>query len=180
LRDVSDTPPPSPEDYEPPGPGYWKASDGEWYPPELHPSRGGAAIGQGQYSTGYRPGILPAGTRLSSLAKRFGGSLLSLLLVIVTLGIGYMIWALIVYGQGQTPAKQLLNMYVIDERTGQVASWGTMFVRGFVIDGLVGLFTLGLFDLVSALWIFSGDRRQRLTDKMVNTIVVDAPGGLRV
>ncbi len=98
--------------------------------------------------------------------------------MIVTLGIGYMIWALVVYGRGQTPAKQLLNMYVVDERTGRAATWGTMFLRGWVIDGLLGMLTSSLFSLVSAVWIFVGDKHQRLTDKMVNTLVVDAPNGL--
>jgi uncharacterized RDD family membrane protein YckC len=98
--------------------------------------------------------------------------------VIVTLGIGYLIWAFIAYGRGQNPAKQILNMYVIDEQSGQAASWGTMLLRGWVIDGLLGQVTFGLFSLVSAFWIFSGDSTQRLTDKMVKTLVVDAPAGL--
>ena len=121
---------------------------------------------------------MPAGVQLSSRGKRFGNFLLSLVLMIVTLGIGYMIWALVVYGRGQTPAKQLLNMYVVDERTGRAATWGTMFLRGWVIDGLLGMLTSSLFSLVSAVWIFVGDKHQRLTDKMVNTLVVDAPNGL--
>ena len=111
---------------------------------------------------------------------RFGNYVLGAVLMVVTLFIGYAIWALFVYGRGQTPAKQLLNMYVIDERTGQPASWGTMFVRGFAIDGLLGGLTGGLFNVVSALVIFGGDNNQRLTDKMVTTIVVDAPNGLPV
>lgn len=121
---------------------------------------------------------LPPGTQLSSLGKRFGNSLLAGVLMLVTLIIGYVIWAFMIYGRGQTPAKQVLNMYVIDERTGRPATWGTMFLRGWIIDGVIGQLTVGLFGLVSALWIFSGDKHQRLTDKMVHTIVVDAPNGL--
>jgi hypothetical protein len=30
-------PPPSGPEDQPPGPGYWKASDGNWYPPESRP-----------------------------------------------------------------------------------------------------------------------------------------------
>ena len=121
---------------------------------------------------------VPAGTQLSTLGKRFGDYLLGVLLMFVTLFIGYVVWAAIVYERGQTPAKQLLKMYVVDEQTGRAASWGTMFLRGFVIDVLLSYVTGGVFGLVSALWIFSGDRNQRLTDKMVKTIVVDAPYGL--
>jgi len=123
---------------------------------------------------------VPAGTQLSSLGKRLGGALLTAVLVLVTLFIGYVIWAFIAYSKGQNPAKQLLNMYVIDDRTGQPATWGTMFVRGFLIDGVLGQVTFGIFGLVSTFWIFAGDTRQRLTDKMVHTVVVDAPNGLPV
>ena len=34
---------------------------------------------------------VPQGTVMTSLAKRFGGSLLTVLLIVVTLGIGYLI-----------------------------------------------------------------------------------------
>ena len=172
-------PPQPPSADEPPGPGYWKASDGNWYPPDSSP---GPATPPPAPTTGLAPmgpaPAIPAGTQLSSLGKRFGNFLLGIVLIFVTLGIGYLIWAFIAYGRGQTPAKQLLNMYVVDERTGRPATWGVMFLRGWIIDGLLGQITFGVFGLVSALWIFSGDTHQRLTDKIVKTIVVDAPNGL--
>ena len=115
---------------------------------------------------------------MTSLAKRFGGSLLTVLLIVVTLGIGYLIWAAIAYGKGQTPAKQILKMYVIDTETGMQATWGKMFLRGFVIDGVLNSITSGIFFLLSAIWIFTNPQRQRLTDLMLKTIVVDAPNGL--
>ena len=121
---------------------------------------------------------VPEGTVLSSLGKRLGGSILTFVLIVVTLGIGYLIWAAIAYGKGQTPAKQILKMYVIDIETGLPATWGKMFIRGFVIDGVINSITSGLFWLVSTIWIFTNPERQRLTDKMVKTIVVDAPNGL--
>jgi uncharacterized RDD family membrane protein YckC len=177
-------PPQPPTADEPPGPGYWKASDGNWYPPESSPAPTTPPVptappgpAMAQMPAAYGPAV-PAGTELSGLGKRFGNFLLGIVLMIVTLGIGYLIWAFIAYGQGQTPAKQVLKMYVVDERTGLPASWGTMFLRGWIIDGLLGQITFGVFGLVSALWIFSGDTHQRLTDKMVKTIVVDAPNGL--
>ena len=121
---------------------------------------------------------VPEGTVLSSLGKRLGGSILTFVLIVVTLGIGYLIWAAIAYGKGQTPSKQILKMYVIDIETGLPATWGKMFIRGFVIDGVINSITSGLFWLVSTIWIFTNPERQRLTDKMVKTIVVDAPNGL--
>ena len=121
---------------------------------------------------------VPEGTVLSSLGKRFGGALLTGVLIVVTLGIGYLIWAAIAYGKGQTPAKQILKMYVIDTETGLPATWGKMFVRGFVIDGVLNSITGGVFSLISAIWIFTNPKRQRLTDLVLKTIVVDAPNGL--
>ena len=121
---------------------------------------------------------VPEGTVLSSLGKRFGGALLTGVLVVLTVGIGYLIWAAIAYGKGQTPAKQILKMYVIDTETGLPATWGKMFVRGFVIDGVLNSITGGVFSLISAIWIFTNPKRQRLTDLVLKTIVVDAPNGL--
>ena len=121
---------------------------------------------------------VPEGTVLSSLGKRFGGALLTGVLIVVTLGIGYLIWAAIAYGKGQTPAKQILKMYVIDTETGLPATWGKMLLRGFVIDGVLNSITGGVFSLISTIWIFTNPKRQRLTDLMLKTIVVDAPNGL--
>ena len=84
----------------------------------------------------------------------------------------------IVRGANQTPAKQILKMYVIDTETGLPATWGKMFIRNVVIDGLLNSFTFGVFWLVSSIWIFTNPERQRLTDKIAKTIVVDAPNGL--
>ena len=70
-------------------------------------------------------------------------------------------------------------MYVIDTETGMPATWGKMFLRGFVIDGVLNSITSGIFFLLSAIWIFTNPQRQRLTDLMLKTIVVDAPNGLR-
>src|ERR1700690_2672295 len=44
---------------------------------------------------------LPVGVVLSPGARRFGGHLLSVLLAVVTLGVGYLVWTLILYGRGQ-------------------------------------------------------------------------------
>jgi len=61
---------------------------------------------------------------------------------VVTLGIGWLIWALVVFGRGQTPAKQVLKMRVVTLRTGEKATWGRMFVREIVAKPLVGVLSL--------------------------------------
>jgi uncharacterized RDD family membrane protein YckC len=116
----------------------------------------------------------PVNAPLSSAGKRFGGYLLESLLLIVTLFIGWLIWSLIVWGKGQTPAKQLLGMRCVDVNTGQIAGWGTMALRELVGKVILGNVTFGITTLVSAFMIL-GESRQGIWDKIASTVVVDAP-----
>ena len=117
---------------------------------------------------------------LSSVGKRFGEYCLDVALAIVTLGIGWLIWTLIILGRGQTPAKQILDMRVVNAETGQVPGWGMMFVREFLLKGLlmgiVVSVTFGL-GLILYFWLTWDDRNQELWDKMVGTVVVEDPDG---
>ena len=115
--------------------------------------------------------VLPPGATLSSRGKRFVALVLDVVLLFVTLVVGYIVWLLIAWGRGQTPAKQLLRMYVLDLERGRRATRGKMFRRWFV-SNLLGTIIPWL-GLVDALWIFSNQKNQRLTDKIVHTIVVD-------
>jgi hypothetical protein len=144
--------------------------------------QGGYPAPYGQAGTGYfgvqtSHGLVQA--PLSSPGKRLGAAILDGLLAIVTLGIGYLIWMLIVWGRGQTPAKQLLKMKVVDSGTHQVATWGKMFLREFVIRGIVfyfiSVFTLGIGYIVAACMIFNRERDHTTGwDRMSSTVVVDA------
>lgn len=120
---------------------------------------------------------IQAGAGLSSVGKRLGAFALDLLLAIVTLGIGWLIWAVILWGRGLTPAKQILKMRVVVKDTGQAASFGTMFLREIPCKFLIGLvasFTI----LIPYLWPLWDKENQALWDKMVNTVVVEDPDGL--
>lgn len=135
----------------------------------------------------------------ASLQHRFGQLLLEIALVIVTLGIGYLIWFLIVLGRGQTPGKQILKLRVYDATTGMPAKWGHMFIRelgiylalAFGIGALaivLGFQTLSdyfesessfetyassLVFVIDALWIFKGNERKRLIDVVCKTDVLN-------
>ncbi len=122
--------------------------------------------------------VLPPGATLSSRGKRLVASVLDLVLVFVTLVVGYIVWLLIAWGRGQTPGKQLLDMYVLDLERGRRATRGKMFRRWFV-SNLLGILFQPWLALVDALWIFSNREKQRLTDKIVHTIVIDAPSDSR-
>jgi len=64
---------------------------------------------------------------------RLGAIILDAVFCILTLYIGYFIWALIVWGQGQTPGKQIVKIRVYSSDTGRPASWGHMAVRQLLI-----------------------------------------------
>ncbi|MFM8380711.1 MAG: hypothetical protein ACKOA6_01785, partial [Actinomycetota bacterium] len=58
-------------------------------------------------------GVWPLPATIASPWLRLAAYLLEAVLQTVTLGIGWLIWAAIVAGNGQTPAKQLLRMRVV-------------------------------------------------------------------
>ena len=64
---------------------------------------------------------LPIGVTLASPAKRLGAHVVDGILVLVTLFVGYLIWALISFGGGRTPGKQLLGMRYVHLRSGRRA-----------------------------------------------------------
>ena len=58
---------------------------------------------------------------LASIGHRLGGKAVDFALSLVTLNIGWLIWSLVVWGNGQTPGKQILKMRVYDKTTGKPA-----------------------------------------------------------
>ena len=124
---------------------------------------------------------------LSSRGKRLGAYLLEVPLVVVTLGIGWLIWSLVVFSRGQTPAKQLLKMRIVRLEEKRAANWGWMALRElalkvsmFVAQNFipVGTLLLTLWVLINGFVLLANDRNQTLWDKMLNTVVIDDPGGL--
>jgi uncharacterized RDD family membrane protein YckC len=119
---------------------------------------------------------VPAGIPLTNPWARLGAALLDVLLIIVTLFIGWAIWTLIVWSKGQTPGKQICGQRVVMKQTGQAARWGDMALRDFVIRGLaigiLGQLTCGIVSLVATLMIFSA-YHETLWDKWAGTLVVD-------
>jgi hypothetical protein len=69
----------------------------------------------------------------ASPQHRLAGYALDLALMLSTCFIGWFIWSLVVWGQGLTPAKQILKMQVVSSITGKTASWGHMAIRQLLI-----------------------------------------------
>src|SRR3954452_4433280 len=136
------------------------------------------AWGQPAVMHHHRPAAPQWGTRsgftLVSPGGRLGAVVLDVLLIMVTLGIGWFVWALIAWSKGQTPGKQVLGHVVADASTGEQFTWSQMFLRDFLIRGLlfglISTVTAGLFGLVDVLMVFREDRRT-LHDQMAGSIV---------
>src|SRR5262245_61877134 len=125
-------------------------------PTTLRPDRSPGAPAAGSPRSGLvhdGHGWTAAGAPLASAGKRLGAALLEGVLVVVTLGIGWLIWSFIVWSKGQTPAKSLLGMRCVITTSGGVAGWGTMFLREIVGKGLIGTITFGITSLVSCFMI---------------------------
>jgi uncharacterized RDD family membrane protein YckC len=117
---------------------------------------------------------LPAGVELASVGRRIGAYFLSIPLFIVTLGIGYVIWGVVVWGNGQTPAYSVLGMRCWRLETGRVAGWGWMALREIVgrfIEGILGPITL----VISFVLMTAGQDRKCLHDHVAGTVVLRDP-----
>lgn len=124
--------------------------------------------------------------RLASFQHRLGAYALDCALAFVTLGIGWMIWSLVVWGQGQTPAKKILKIRVYAANTQRPATWGHMAVREFLLmlaigisAGVLNLFTIvvGTIGIIAwyvleIVWYFTKGQRT-LRDTLVKTLVVN-------
>ena len=92
----------------------------------------------------------------------------------VLLGIGWLIWSIIVWSKGQTPAKAIMKMRCVDAETGQVATMGAMVMRELLAKGLLGSITFGITTIVGAVMVL-GESRRALWDNIAKTVVVDDP-----
>jgi uncharacterized RDD family membrane protein YckC len=118
--------------------------------------------------------MLPAGTQLAGVGRRIGAFFLAIPLSIVTLIIGYVIWGLIVWGRGQTPALQVLGMRCYRPETGKVAGWGWMALReiiGRIAEGILGIIT----QIVSFVLFAARADRRSLHDLIAGTVVLHDP-----
>jgi hypothetical protein len=66
-------------------------------------------------------------------ARRFTAWVLEIVLISGTAYVGWLIWSLVTWGKGQTPAQNLLRIISINETTGAPAKRPQMFVRYFLM-----------------------------------------------
>lgn len=131
-------------------------------------------VGDGFYVDQASGMTLPNGVQLASHGRRIGAYFLAIPLAIVTLGIGYLIWGLVVWGKGTSPALQLLGMRVYRPQERQVATFGTMALRnivGGIAQGILSIITL----LVSFILFLARPDRRTLPDLIASTVVLHDP-----
>ena len=112
--------------------------------------------------------------------RRLGGPVVDGVLFVFTLGIGWLIWFLIVAQRGQTPGKQLTGMYIIRKDGSRAGAWYTVPCE-IIVEGLLfGLFdanSAGIAGIVGALWCTWDRDRQCLWAKIASTYVAYSPDG---
>ena len=117
---------------------------------------------------------LPQGVRLASHGRRIGAYFLAIPLVIVTLVIGYVIWGLIIWSRGQTPALQVLGMRCWVPETRRVPGFWRMALReiiGRIADSILGIIT----ELTSFVLFLATRERKALHDYVAGTVVLHDP-----
>jgi uncharacterized RDD family membrane protein YckC len=117
--------------------------------------------------------------RYASFQHRLGAIVLDATLMILTLGIGWLIWSFIVWGEGQTPAKKILKLRTINFTNGRPATWGHMGIREGLIpitvsiaSGITGGIAYVAWIVVEIVFYFTKNQRT-LRDYWVKTAVVN-------
>ena len=115
----------------------------------------------------------------ASFQHRLGAYALDATLAVLTLGIGWLIWSMIVWGEGQTPAKKILKLRVRHFDTGAVATWGHMAVRELLIPLTVVIASNLTGGLAAVAWVvleivfYYTKNNRTLRDLWVKTVVIN-------
>lgn len=102
---------------------------------------------------------------------RFGAFALDILLAIVTCGIGWLIWSIVLWQQSTSPAKKMLGLKIVDLQTGAPATMQQMLLREGLGKIVIGAIT-GILPLVSGVLILVTPTRQGVWDYLSKTTVV--------
>jgi uncharacterized RDD family membrane protein YckC len=156
------------------GEGWWQASDGKWYPPDP-PAATPTPAGHASPVAVNAAVPLPAGVASANPWIRLGSYLLEAVLMTVTLFIGWLIWAAMIGGTGQTPAKKLLGLRVIRADSIQPAGLGRMFWMRGILAGFIAYFATLVTVGIILFMPFWDKRNQNLWDKISTTYVVTDP-----
>lgn len=122
-------------------------------------------------SLGTVPAMAPGGATLATAGARIGAALIDGLLMLVTLGIGWIIWSVVLWKDATSPGKKMLGMRIVDANTGAPATMNQMVMREAVGKWVLGYVT-GIVSVASCVMLFATPRRQAVWDYVATTVVV--------
>ena len=103
---------------------------------------------------------------------RLWATVLDGLLFIVTCGIGWLIWSIVLWQQSTSPAKKMLNLKIVDINTGAPASMQQMLLREVLGKIVLSTVSSGVSTLIGAVLILVVPSRQGVWDYISKTTVV--------
>jgi hypothetical protein len=93
--------------------------------------------------------VLPLGVCPRERGRVTAAYALAVLLFVVTLGVGYLAWAVVTWGGGQTPAQKLLGLRCWQPQDGRLAGRSSMAIRQVTGLLLNGEFLMGPISLLA-------------------------------
>jgi RDD family protein len=113
--------------------------------------------------------VLPEGVQIASRGRLTAAFCLAILLFAVTLGVGYIIWGVAIWGQGHTPAQRLLKLRCWLPEARRVADREDMAVRQVLGLAFAGQLLIGV-------WLMLFTRaHMSLGDYLAGTVVLHDP-----
>jgi uncharacterized RDD family membrane protein YckC len=135
---------------------------------------------------------------LATVRHRLGGAAVDNGYGLLSFGLVFF-WGLFTWMHGQTPGMETVRLKVVHSETGMPINWRHMAIRTFlipwaysIIPGILmliglfqssfgsvsGLYIFGMILLfviygIDYLWMYRGDKRQRLTDVWAKTVVIN-------
>lgn len=106
---------------------------------------------------------------------RFWCAVLEVVLVVVTLFIGWIIWSVILYSKSTSPAKKIMGLHIVDVKTGAPATMQQMLLREVLGKWVLGQVTGGITGLISCILILATPNRQGVHDYIAKTTVARKP-----
>lgn len=116
--------------------------------------------------------VIPNGTEVASAGRRIGAFFLYIVLLIATLGIGYVIWGLVEWSNGRTPVQRVLGLRCYKNNEFRVLGWGDMFLRQFILWACGIIWPVQIANFI--VFLVNG-KRQGLHDMASNCIVLHDP-----
>jgi hypothetical protein len=113
--------------------------------------------------------LLPSGVCLRERGRVTAAYALAVLLFVVTLGVGYLAWAVVTWGGGQTPAQKLLGLRCWQPDDGRLAGRSSMAIRQVTGLLLNGEFLIGPVSLLATRHMTS------VGDYFARTVVLHDP-----